>query len=966
MLLLLVLGLSTGIGVWALSGHHVDENEEIQRIRGLIAHRDFSQAEHQALTAAKQFPNRPEFNWLAAFSGFHLQNYEDAFLRTNSIPQEVPFRIEVDRLRAELADNHLARLRDAENALLAVIAQEPQNPTAHDQLARLYGLTARRYEAIPHVLELIRAGEETDLIRLIGRERGIIGDVEKLNRARRVLPDDPRPLIGLAWHAANEERHAEADALLQEAVRLGPELSSTWAARGRWLADRKQLDAWSEWIRICPQSAESDPSVWLARGEWADHQGDKPAALRCYWECVKRSPETRPALARFAQLLTENGDADSALRCQKYLDSLLALEEAQNRGLSLESPDSVDSAMALVDRYVGVGRLWEALALARLVAGVDSSRQDVIRRVHQIQSETTELPLTLTAPPYHPAKGLDFSTLPLPKPEIPGTKPAASAIDEAIPVSFSDISQEVGFEFRYDDGARGARLHMHEITGGGLGVIDYDVDGYADLFCSQAGNHAPPTACNLRDQLIRNRGGKSFVPCGQLAGFEESGFGQGVAVGDVNSDGFPDLFVGNIGRNALWINQGDGTFSESSAAAGLSGNVWTTSCLMADLNQDGHPDLYEANYLRGEKIFERTCTHPDGTVSQCMPFDFEGEVDRIWINTGDGHFEDGGKLLSREPDGKGLGVVAWRPAPDQQLCVYVANDTTPNFLWVPKEQSGHWAWNEVGLLSGVALSEDGKPQGSMGIAVGDIDQDLRPDLCVTNFLAESYAFYHADDSLSFRDVATESGLRDLTWNRLGFGAQLLDADGDGQLELFLANGHIQDLRRYGRPYRMPPLLCRYHQSKFREVPASTLGTYFQSEWLARASVTLDWNRDGRIDLVVGHLDDSTRILSNSSPQNIEALELHLTGRRGSRDAVGAIITVRAKGRTWTRQLVGGGGYQASNEPLIHWSATGIHQIDELQIDWPGGSVETFHDIKLPFQGRVVEGTSRLLECDKSE
>ena len=958
--LVLIITVVVTVWVWTYSD---EDAESVQRtIAERFDRRDFDVAEQLATEAITRFPSHPEFGWMAAQSAEAARHFEAADRLASQISGDQPWALDAYRLRARVAEKELNHLQDAENACLAILQHSPRDLDAHEQLARQYGFTARRYEAIPHILELVRGERETDLILLVGRERGMIRDDDKLTACRKSAPQDPRPLLGLAWHAMNDERHAEAEQLLREAVQLGPDLPAAWALQGRWLAARKQDAPWREWIERCPTSADSHPDVWYARGEWADRQNDRPAALRCYWECVLRSPENRPATMRLAQLLAESGDGAAAERCRLYLENLLALESAQERAFSSGDTGGKDLLPELIEKYQAAGRLWEALALCRVA--VQLVPQDPVRakRLADLTQATRDLPLVLTAPGENPATGLDFSGLPLPRGEAePVPHPGASAENTPVSISFEDQSEAAGFRFRFDDGSRGPRLKMHEITGGGIAVLDFDVDGYPDLYCTQAGTQPPGQPMDQSDQLFRNQQGQRFQSIGGAAGVREHGFGQGASVGDLNSDGFPDVFVGNIGSNALWINEGDGTFTESATAWGLSGAVWTTSSLIADLNRDGHPDLYEVNYLRGDRIFERICRMPDGSDSQCMPFDFDGEVDHLWLSSGEGQLIDSPTALTQTPDGKGLGIAAWRPDPSGPLCVLVANDTTPNYFWVPEDTSGEFRFAEQGLLAGLALSQQGKPQGSMGISVGDVDGDSRMDACVTNFLAESYAFYRATDTMSFRDEAQESGLRDLTWQRLGFGTLLIDADGDGQLELFLANGHIQDLRRLGRPYRMPPLLCRCHDEKFLAVDSQQLGPYFQSEWLARAATSLDWNRDGRVDLAVGHLDDPTVLLTNTSPSAARSLTLRLVARDSARDAVGTILTFRQGTKTWTRQLIGGGGYQASHEALIHWSLPDVETLDELIVQWPSGRQQRFPQVSLPLQGVLIEGADRLLE-----
>ncbi|HIB63631.1 MAG TPA: VCBS repeat-containing protein, partial [Phycisphaerales bacterium] len=345
------------------------------------------------------------------------------------------------------------------------------------------------------------------------------------------------------------------------------------------------------------------------------------------------------------------------------------------------------------------------------------------------------------------------------------------------------------------------------------------------------------------------------------AGISERGFGQGVTIGDYNSDGFPDVYVANIGGNTLWRNNGDGTFTNVTDTANLKSDEWTTSCVMADLNQDGLCDIYDVNYLTGSDIFDRVCKHANGSPALCMPFDFDGQPDRLWINQGNGQFHDATKeLLSTVPNGKGLGIAVWDATGNGELSWVVANDTTPNFFFSPeKSPNDVVTFRERGILSGLAYNSDGKAEGSMGIALGDANQDGLTDLLMTNFLNESNTLYLGSPNEYFTDATRDYNLEDSSIPVLGFGTQFVDLDLDGVEELFVSNGHIDDLRKYGKPYRMRPQVLLSTEGKFTSLDGDNLGEYFQSEWLGRSVARLDWNRDGRDDLIVGHLDTPTAL-----------------------------------------------------------------------------------------------------------
>jgi len=458
--------------------------------------------------------------------------------------------------------------------------------------------------------------------------------------------------------------------------------------------------------------------------------------------------------------------------------------------------------------------------------------------------------------------------------------------------------------------------------------------------------------------LFQNLTGEQFTEISAEAGIDETDFGQGLAVGDFNSDGFPDLFLANAGSNRLLENNGAGTFTDVTDKAGIDGDSWTTSCVVADLTGDGHPDIYEVNYLTGEKVFTKVCQHPDGSPRQCVPTHFDGADDRLWVNDGSGTFhERAGELLSLRPAGKGLGVAVWSDTGSRALNLFVANDTTPNLFYQPEQSSPQapLRLSETGVRSGVAVNEDGKAEGCMGIALGDVDGDGRIDALVTNFYNESNTLYLNVGDGFFEDRTRETGLESSSMKVLGFGTQFIDVDLDGTLELFVANGHVDDLRSTGRPWRMPAQL--YRQSRGRLVPVEPdhAGAYFQQKWLGRAAARCDWNRDGQNDLLVGHLHAPSSLLTNTTNGTRGFLSLRLFGVESPRDAIGTTVKATIGEKTIVRQLTAGDGYQTSNERRLIFGTGDGTTIDRLVIRWPSGQSQEFETVASSQEVWLVEG-----------
>jgi tetratricopeptide (TPR) repeat protein len=859
--------------------------------------------------------------------------------------------------RARLLRERLLRLSAAEQAYRCVLQIDPAHRPANEELARLLATCGRRSEAIPFALRVLQA-DDNDLLVLLARESGLIHDPELLQRCLRAAPDDPLPPFGLAQYAAAQGTTDEAMALLRQSLAVDPQYPPAWAALGEQLAEGSDRSALAQWVAQVPPAARAFAGTWRSLGSFAEQTGQTDAAIRCYWEALRRAPESRHATFRLAQLLARTGEQDAARGLEARLMRLDALNSAYDRAIFSSQQPGLSELLALIHACQDAGRVWEAFAWTRVATEVAPHAHQVQRLRGELAPQTAGLPLQLTAPDHDPARSLDFSAYPLPQTgarELP-----APTAGEPPPgrVRFRSEGADIGFDFTYRNGATDPpSLRMYEFTGGGIGVIDADLDDFPDVFCTQGGRSAfPQTLDEAGDQLFRNLAGTRFANVSRPARIADQRFGQGVSIGDVDGDGFADIYVANIGPNQLWRNNGDGTFEPLDVPAG-SDHVWTTSCLMADLNGDSLPDLYDVNYLTGGDVFERTCRNPDGSTAMCMPFDFDGATDRLLLSDVAGGFVDATTTaFSSPPDGKGLGIIAWDENGDGRLCVLVANDTTPNSFLTRREGASDFVLDDSGIAAGIGLNSEGKSEGCMGIALGDVNEDGRLDVHVTNFLAESNTLYVSETQPGFfTDHTREAGLHEPTWNLLGFGTQFLDADLDAQLELFVTNGHLQDLRRFGRPYGMPPQLFAFRGGSAGVVPPEALGPYFEREWLGRSVARIDWNRDGREDLLVGHLEDPTMLLTNVSPEPGNSLSLRLHGTASPRDGTGASVRARVGERWQVRQMTAGDGYQASNERQLVFGLGPAGEIDELVVEWPAGTQERFSAVPPGRPLILVEG-----------
>lgn len=532
-----------------------------------------------------------------------------------------------------------------------------------------------------------------------------------------------------------------------------------------------------------------------------------------------------------------------------------------------------------------------------------------------------------------------------------------TAAPKGVLPTFIDIAAEVGIHFeRYDDMCG---LHrILEANGGGVALFDYDGDGRLDVYAAN-GCRLPRRGDDRShaNQLFRNLGGSRFECVSASAGMDHSGYFHGCAAGDFNSDGFPDLYVTAFGRNALCRNNGDGTFSDVTDYAAAAVPLWSSSAAFADFNRDGLLDLYVVNYLDTTDDPPRLCPHdgsPDG-YRQCPPQVFAASDDVLLLNAGDGRFHEAtvdAGITGR--DGKGLGAVAFDADRDGATDLYVANDGTPNFLYrntglhEPSRDGSVRVpqFLECGAEWGASVNGYGEAEAGMGIAAGDYDGNGWTDLYVTNFYHETNTLYRNLDGRGFSDATRAAALSEPSFDVLGFGTNFLDLDNDGDLDLFVANGHVDDVRwESGAPYRMSPQVFRNSGGVFREV-STWAGPYFQRRWLGRGTATGDLDGDGRVDLVVSHQLAPLAVLHNETATDARSLQIQLVGRGTSnRSAVGALVEMIEADITVTREVIGGGSFQSASDLRIHLGLDDRAEAACVRVTWPSGQVTEWRNVR---------------------
>jgi hypothetical protein len=511
-------------------------------------------------------------------------------------------------------------------------------------------------------------------------------------------------------------------------------------------------------------------------------------------------------------------------------------------------------------------------------------------------------------------------------------------------IRFTDVAAETGINFRYFADAVPGRYFMPEVMGAGVGWVDFDADGRLDLYAANgrplvvtADDAARAAAApKLGSRLFRQTGAARFTDVSGRAAADVDAYGQGIAVGDYDADGFDDLFLTAYGGETLLRNNGDGTFADVTAAAGATDPHWSTGCVWLDVDGDRLLDLYVANYMDVTPETHKVCVQ-EGRPKYCGPGNYAGVPDVAYLNRGDGTFAAVPPNLgfSTPAARNGLGVLAADFDDDLAPELYIANDMEPNFLFHRAANGGTARYQEVAAESGCAVSGDGQNEASMGVACGDLDGDGRPDLYLTHYYHTKNTLYRNLGGLLFADRSGPAGVAAATHERLGFGASAADFDRDGDLDLFAANGHV--LGPENPPSEMEPgLLVNDGSGRFVDA-AAAVGGYFARKSLGRGAAAADFDDDGDVDLAVSHLDHPLALLKNVTEPAGPFLALDLVPA-DRLPPVGGRVRVTAGGRTWVLPVVAGGSYLSSDDRRLFVGLGAACGPATVEVFWPSGEV----------------------------
>ncbi len=860
--------------------------------------------------------------------------------------------------RVEFAVQALIDVGELYRAIELLEESLQRNPEEDTQRRFLVGFLAeaQRIDRIqPHLLKLIQ-NRQFDVTLLVGLTDTSVRRFSS-QTSQKVMdrnPDDHRVRYAEAFKLLEQRDAAKAAAVLEEILERHPDFSPAHALYGQALVEQRRLDELPAWIDNAPSQSGDFPDHWLTLGDWSSAGDHHAEAARAYWEATRRDPNNVSAWTRLLRAVQRLGRSDSEfagsitdLQRQRMEQRVAKLVEFRSRFSNFVTSDqkSQRHAAEVAESLLNLGRAWEAEAWSAIATTLTNDlssnlpqlRERVIRRLqedHHWQSTRDQ-----------PALTIDLSGLPLPSGSAkPGRmvrsrlKPKRVSTDHIRLREQSDRwgLASVGANNNPDPSGLTALIRS---TAAGGGAIDYDLDGRPDIVVMGAGGTMQKTD-SIPNQLMRNIG-RQFVKVTTSAGVGDRSYGQGVAVGDFNEDGFPDLFFANLGKNVLLANNGDGTFTDcTDRLADGDSQQWTTCGAFVDITQDGIADLLTTNYCDTAAAVDKACPNEEGILGPCPPLEFPADHDQFFEATADGRLVDVTEnWVAKASPGRGLGIVTGA-LDGENTAVYIANDMSANQFY-RRAEAETMRLDESAAARGVAVDGRSLAQASMGIASSDFDGDGDLDFYVTGFGREYNVLYEQVSPGIWTDSTNTLGLVRPTLMVVGFGTEAIDLDSDGVDEIIVTNGHIGDFPDpEAMPYEQPlQIFRRGSTGSFQLLDDDSWGDYFASLHVGRALWTVDVNRDGYNDVMITHMRESVRLLLNDCQRQNDRIAFQLVGTRSSRDAVGAVVRFECEGRTRSLWSLAGDGYLCSNERILRAGLGKADRVTDLTVTWQDGSVD---------------------------
>jgi len=851
----------------------------------------------------------------------------------------------------------------------------PANVKHRRQLIGFLVEAHRTQQIQPHLLELIRR-RQFDMPLLLtvtetSSRRFLVNATEKLIQRK---PDDRRVLIGVAYERFSEQDIEGAKNVLLEILAQHPDFAPALAMSGQVLVAQGRYNELADWMQLALPECKTYPEYWLALGDWANEQQKYAESCNAYWRAAQCNPNLGIAWSRLSQTLGSLADANSPLDSHVTENQLQDIGRRINMLVDLhcsffdfndKGRQSQSGAVKVAECLMNLGRNWEAEAWSAVATTLTQDptkdlallREEILNRLKldaSWQSAQGQLALSVNLDGL-PAVVVSSQSSERNRFKVV-SKPPTSDHLRLVAMSKDWGLESIGGENSPDEEGRAPLIYANGVGGG---AVDYDLDGWPDLVVMGAGGTMLQTD-SKPNELMRNLGTR-FVNVTHETGIGDTGFGQGVAAGDFNEDGFSDLFFANLGKNRLLRNNGDGTFTDCTDLIDDRTAEWTTSASFFDMNADGITDLFVTNYCDAIPAVGDACLNNEGQPGPCHPLKFPANRDQVFVAQADGRLNDvSNEWIPQVSIGRGLGMIAGA-LDGSNMSVFIANDMSANHYY--NFQDGENRLSETAALRGLAVDGRAMPQASMGIAASDFDNDGDLDLYVTGFAREYNIFYEQVSPGFWRDETSRLKLVEPTLATVGFGTQAIDLDNDGVDEIAVTNGHIGDFNDpKDPPYKQPlQIFRRDQQSAFRLIDDDSWGEYLYDSHVGRAMWLMDVNRDGLRDILITHTSEPICLLVNQTESDAHKIAFRLVGTSNSRDAVGTIIRFDCGGRSRALWSLAGDGYLCCNEKTLHAGLGDVERVDNVTVTWQNGRIDHLGSLKADSEYLIVEGAKEAFE-----